>query len=88
MVINGSLSYHSSLDMHFPLIKANNNHRQKGFESEISVHVILKESFYIYPQSGPHVVYCPAASSPTCPASAIAMLLSALGRVSPCSCCG
>ena len=66
-----------------PLFKAASNYRQKGFESEISAHVILKESFYIYPQSGPNLVYRPTTSSSTCHVSAIAMLLSALALSHP-----
>lgn len=61
--------------------KVANNYRQKGFASEISAYVILKESFYIYPQSGPHFAYCSTTSSSTYRVSAIAMLPSAI------SCC-
>lgn len=66
-----------------PLFKVANNYRQKGFESEISAHVILKESFYIYPQSVSHLTYCPTTSSSTCRVSAIAVLLSALALSHP-----
>lgn len=66
-----------------PLFKVANNYRQKGFESEISAHVILKESFYIYSPSVSHLTYCPTTSSSTCRVSAIAVLLSALALSHP-----
>lgn len=57
-----------------PLFKVANNYRQKGFESEISAYGIIKENFYIYPQSGPCLAYHPSTSSSTCHVSAIATL--------------
>lgn len=56
-----------------PLFKAANDDRQKGFEFEVSAHVILKESFHIYT-----FAYCSMTSSSVCPVSATAALLSGL----------